>query len=157
PLLALDQVVDLFRGRMEQQQIELDYPRSESRSDSGADLQLRVSGDSARLEQIFVNLISNGCDALTDVTEPRLSIQIHCSAETVSIDVIDNGGGIDEQNQTQLFEPFFTTKPIGEGLGLGLPIVRSIVHDLGGTIRVNSRPGYTCFSVTLPLIRQSEE
>jgi len=159
PLLALDQVVDLFRGRMEQQQIELDYPRSESRSDSdsGSDLQLRVSGDSARLEQIFVNLISNGCDALTDVTEPRLSIQIHCSAETVSIDVIDNGGGIDEQNQTQLFEPFFTTKPIGEGLGLGLPIVRSIVHDLGGTIRVNSRPGYTCFSVTLPLIRQSEE
>lgn len=157
PLLALDQVVDLFRPRIEQQQIELDYSRSDSRSDSDADLQLRVSGDSARLEQIFVNLISNGCDALTDVAEPRLEIQIHCSAESVSIEVIDNGGGIDAQSQSQLFEPFFTTKPIGEGLGLGLPIVRSIVQDLGGTIRVNSRPGYTCFRVSLPLIRQSEE
>lgn len=149
PLLALDQVVNLFRGRIEEQQIELVYPRP--------DLQLQVSGDSARLEQIFVNLLSNGCDALTDVVEPRLEIGIHCDIESVTLDVVDNGVGIDEQSQSQLFEPFFTTKPIGEGLGLGLPIVRSIVHDLRGVIRVNSRPGYTCFSVTLPLIGQSEE
>ncbi len=148
-LLALDQVVNLFSGRIGQQQIELVYRRPDS--------QLQVSGDSARLEQIFVNLLSNACDALTGVAEPRLEIAIRCDHNRVSIDVIDNGSGIDEQNQALLFEPLFTTKPIGEGLGLGLPIVRSIVHDLGGVIRVNSRPGYTCFSVTLPLIGQSEK
>ncbi|MBN0988906.1 sensor histidine kinase [Amphritea pacifica] len=149
PLLALDQVVDLFRGRLQQQQIELHYPRP--------DAELQVSGDSARLEQIFVNLISNGCDALADVAAPHLEIQIQQTTETVTIEIRDNGKGIDQQSQAQLFEPFFTTKPIGEGLGLGLPIVRSIVQDLGGAIRVNSGPGHTCFSVTLPLIRQPEE
>ncbi len=149
PLLALDQVINLYRGRIEQQQIELDYLRP--------DLQLWVRGDSARLEQIFVNLISNGCDALVGVDRPRLDIQVSRDAGSVIVKVIDNGCGIDEQHQSQLFEPFFTTKPIGEGLGLGLPIIRSIVQDLQGSIRVSSQPGNTCFTVTLPLIEKSEE
>nr|WP_289847220.1 ATP-binding protein [Amphritea atlantica] len=148
PVLALDQVINLFRGRMEREGIELDY--------SSTDLQVQVSGDSARLEQIFVNLISNACDALADVSGAQLTIRLRQDAETVSIEVADNGAGINEQDQRQLFEPFFTTKPIGEGLGLGLSIIRSIIRDLQGDIRVSSEPGHTCFTVTLPLILAEE-
>lgn len=148
PVLALDQVINLFRGRMEREGIELDY--------SSTDLQVQVSGDSARLEQIFVNLISNACDALADVSGAQLTIRLRQDAETVSIEVADNGAGINEQDQRQLFEPFFTTKPIGEGLGLGLSIIRSIIRDLQGDIRVSSEPGHTCFTVTLPLILPEE-
>nr|WP_320137084.1 ATP-binding protein [uncultured Amphritea sp.] len=148
PVLALDQVINLFRGRMEREGIELDY--------SSTDLQVQVSGDSARLEQIFVNLISNACDALAGVSGAQLTIRLRQDAETVSIEVADNGAGINEQDQRQLFEPFFTTKPIGEGLGLGLSIIRSIIRDLQGDIRVSSEPGHTCFTVTLPLILAEE-
>lgn len=149
PVLALDQVINLFRGRIERQQIELIYPVFKQT--------VQINGDSARLEQIFVNLIGNACDALMNVIEPCLTIKVDCDAHTVAISVADNGAGIDESDQAQLFEPFFTTKPIGEGLGLGLSIVRSIVQDLQGDIRLDSRPGNTCFTVTLPLIEQSEE
>ncbi|MDO6564277.1 ATP-binding protein [Amphritea sp. 1_MG-2023] len=149
PVLALDQVINLYRGRMEQENIALVY--------SGSDLAVHVRGDSARLEQIFVNLIGNACDALVGVSGAQLTISLSQHAQSVSIEVADNGVGISEQDQAQLFEPFFTTKPIGEGLGLGLSIIRSIIRDLQGDIRVSSQPGHTCFTVTLPLMSGAEE
>ncbi|WP_290702428.1 ATP-binding protein [Amphritea sp.] len=153
PLLVLDQVLSLLKGRLEQQQIELVYLRPE--------LNLQVSGDSARLEQIFLNLVTNACDALSETEVARMEVQVDHNKERVEIRVIDNGSGIDEQSLSHIFEPFFTTKDIGEGLGLGLSIIRSIVRDLQGDIRVDSRAdsrnGYTCFTVTLPLIRQAGE
>lgn len=153
PLLVLDQVLNLQKGRLEQQQIELVYLRPE--------LSVQVSGDSARLEQIFLNLVSNACDALSETDAARLEIQVDHSQDKIEIRVIDNGSGIDEQSLSHIFEPFFTTKDIGEGLGLGLSIIRSIVRDLQGDIRVDSRAdsqnSYTCFTVTLPLLRQAGE
>ncbi|BBB25625.1 sensor histidine kinase [Amphritea japonica] len=153
PLLVLDQVLNLLRGRLDQQQVELVYPRP--------DINMLVSGDSARLEQIFLNLITNACDALSEAECPRLKIQVEHDKAQIKISVIDNGVGIDEQSLSHIFEPFFTTKEIGEGLGLGLSIIRSIVRDLQGDIgvasRADSQESYTCFTVTLPLLRQTGE
>jgi signal transduction histidine kinase len=63
----------------------------------------------------------------------------------------DSGPGIPAEIQQRIFEPFFTTKPPGLGTGLGLHIAYSIVNNHNGRIRVTSRPGSTCFQITLPM------
>lgn len=149
PLQSLEQVVALFRGRLQENHIQLQFNRPMQG--------LAVSADSARLEQIFVNLISNACDALAGGEKPQLCIAAEFSEEQLKITLKDNGAGITKEDQQHLFEPFFTTKNIGEGLGLGLSIVRSILRDLNGDISVVSCPGETCFTVTLPLYAESGE
>jgi signal transduction histidine kinase len=65
--------------------------------------------------------------------------------------VTDDGPGVPEAIRDQIFEPFFTTKPRGQGTGLGLDIVRRLVHQHEGAIELISRPGKTEFRVTLPV------
>jgi signal transduction histidine kinase len=64
----------------------------------------------------------------------------------VEIEIEDTGPGFPDE--TPIFDAFYTTKP--KGTGLGLTIVHRIVSDHGGTVRVRSRPGQTCFTVCLP-------
>ncbi|MFC6673201.1 sensor histidine kinase [Marinobacterium aestuariivivens] len=141
---CIDQALSLFRGRLQEQGIELQVERN---CDDD-----RVAGDSARLEQVLVNLIRNGCDAMADRGGPRiLSLRLAAEGDWLQLEVGDSGGGIDPSAREKLFEPFFTTKSIGNGLGLGLSIVRSIVRDLGGEIRADNRPqGGAVFSLRLP-------
>ena len=97
------------------------------------------------LNQVWTNLIHNAVQALDGPGE----IAIETEADgTGVVRVIDNGPGIPPEVMPRIFEPFFTTKPRGEGTGLGLGIVRRIVVERhGGQIRVESRPGRTCFEV----------
>lgn len=142
PADSLQQVVNLYRGRLEQQQISLEQDLPPQ--------QVVVAADSARLEQVFVNLISNACDALQGQDNPRLKIAIRREGELAVITVKDSAGALDPHTARQMFEPFYTTKSIGQGLGLGLAIVRSIVQDLGGTIDACAEAGWSCFRITLP-------
>ncbi|MEH6575442.1 MAG: ATP-binding protein [Amphritea sp.] len=157
PAQVLDQSLVLFRERLKQDAIELEY----SCPEQGACFEgISVAGDSARVEQIFVNLIKNACDAMAADTAGRkhkLSILIASLSESqIKISVCDTGPGINEQDLDHLFEPFFTTKSIGDGLGLGLSIVQSIVRDLSGEITVFNQPeGGACFEVRLPKYRGS--
>jgi signal transduction histidine kinase len=66
------------------------------------------------------------------------------------VEVIDTGIGIPADLKTRVFEPFFTTKAPGRGLGLGLDTVQRIVSKHSGFVRLDSRPGETCFQVRLP-------
>jgi signal transduction histidine kinase len=66
------------------------------------------------------------------------------------VTICDNGPGIPADTLPRLFEPFFTTKPPGSGTGLGLHLSHNIVVQHGGEIDVESQPGRTCFTVTLP-------
>ncbi len=143
-LQAIEQALALFRGRFVEEQVQLDFC-----PDIADD---RVAGDSARLEQVLVNLIKNGCDAMQQSPAPRrLSLQVAAADGWLELRVADQGTGIDEAAMSKLFEPFFTTKQIGSGLGLGLSIVRSIVRDLGGNIRAENLPdGGACFILRLP-------
>ncbi len=110
---------------------------------------LHVSGDRQRLIQVFVNLVSNACDASppgTPVTVGAVS-----STQGVKVFVQDRGTGMDESTRERMFEPFYTTKPPGQGTGLGLPLVAAIVREHGGTLRVETRPGAgTTVEVELP-------
>ncbi|MEX2334794.1 MAG: ATP-binding protein [Pseudohongiella sp.] len=94
------------------------------------------------LHQIFMNLGTNGCLAMKPqggTLEFRLDLLD--ASDQVLLTVSDTGTGIPPTIQHRIFEPFFTTRKTGDGTGLGLAIVHKLVTQLGGSIRVSSRPG----------------
>ncbi len=102
---------------------------------------LLVRCDGHRLEQVFVNLLSNAVDAVREAPAPRVCVQAEVEDDAVAVRVRDNGSGFRDEVLQRLFEPFFTTKPSGEGLGLGLVISASIVRSFGGELRARNAPG----------------
>ena len=97
---------------------------------------LMVHADEIRLEQVFVNLLSNALDAVEGRVPAEVRIEASRLNGSVRVDVIDTGPGITPEVIDRLFDPFVTTKPVGQGLGLGLTISYNIVRDFGGTLRV---------------------
>ena len=107
-----------------------------------------VCGWAGELNQVWTNLIDNAIDALPD--GGKIEITSQRDREFVLTKIVDNGTGIPEDIRDKIFEPFFTTKEIGKGTGLGLDIVNGIVEHHNGSIKLNSVPGHTEFSVCLP-------
>jgi PAS domain S-box-containing protein len=101
------------------------------------------------MTQVWVNLIDNALHAMGP--QGTLAIAVTPQAEHVVVTITDSGQGIPDDLQARIFEPFFTTKARGEGSGLGLDIVRQIVQKHGGTIQVQSQPGCTTFTISLPI------
>ncbi len=111
-----------------------------------------IMGDRLRLEQVIINLLRNALDATKSAANPTVEILL-AAGETVSIQIRDNGEGI--ENLDDLFEPFYTTKQPGDGVGLGLAISSGIVNDLGGRLTArNAVDGGAIFEVQLPTLRQ---
>ena len=104
-----------------------------------------ILGEAERLRQVLLNLTRNAIEAMSDKGGQLRLIARNAGAE-VEIAVEDDGPGFGED--LPVFDAFFTTK--SQGTGLGLAIVHRIVTDHGGTIRVESRPGRTCFTLALP-------
>jgi signal transduction histidine kinase len=107
-----------------------------------------------QLNQVFMNLISNAIDAITE-NNSSAHRQIIISTELIDTEVViqitDNGGGIPLNLQNQLFNPFFTTKPVGKGTGLGLSISYQIITDRHqGSLVCRSDEQGTTFEVRLP-------
>jgi signal transduction histidine kinase len=113
-----------------------------------------VMGSASRLGQVFLNLIINAAQAIPEGHVEENEIRIAARAETpdrVVVEIRDTGCGISPENLDKIFDPFFTTKPAGEGTGLGLSLVHSIITTLGGTITVESHVNRgTTFRLTLP-------
>jgi two-component system C4-dicarboxylate transport sensor histidine kinase DctB len=111
-----------------------------------------VLGDRLRLEQVIVNLLRNALDATKGASNPTVEILL-VSGHTISLQIRDNGEGIEDLNA--LFEPFYTTKQPGDGTGLGLAISSGIVSELGGRLTArNAADGGAIFEVQLPRIQQ---
>lgn len=96
-----------------------------------------VSADESKIRRVFMNLLKNSVDATADNGSIRVVIQ--SKGKAVSVDVIDNGKGIEEEDVARIFEPFYTTQDKGHGLGLA--IVKSIMDEMNGTIIVSSSVG----------------
>lgn len=113
---------------------------------------LELESRKGLLHQILVNLIQNAVDAMQGQAAPRLRILCQTTGEVVTIQVIDQGPGIAEQDLPHLFDPFFTRKAVGQGTGLGLYISYGLAQDLGGDLSAaNHADGGAVFSLTLPL------
>lgn len=115
-----------------------------------------------RLQQVFINIISNSIDAtqrggkislrtylIMEETKPNIMPSRHRSF--ICTEISDTGCGIEEKHLNKIFDPFFTTKKSGEGTGLGLAITKSIIEEYGGDIEVKSSAGKgTTFIIRLP-------
>lgn len=110
-----------------------------------------VRGDPARLRQVIHNLLQNAQDALAGMEDARITVQTRSVSNGIELSVIDNGKGFPEQVRAHAFEPYVTTKP--RGTGLGLPIVKKIVDEHSGTIKIqNVQPHGAQISITLPAL-----
>jgi signal transduction histidine kinase len=108
-----------------------------------------VPAAGAELNQVWSNLIDNALDAAGSCG--CVKIEAVRERERLVVRIVDDGPGIPPEIRGRIFEPFFTTKPVGQGLGLGLDAVRRVVQRHRGELDVESRPGRTEFSVSLPI------
>jgi signal transduction histidine kinase len=108
-----------------------------------------ISAYGSELNQVWTVLIENALDAMPNGGE--LTLKTRLQGQLAMVEVWDSGPGVPDELKTRIFEPFFTTKAPGSGLGLGLDTAQRIVSKHSGFLRVESRPGATCFQVRLPL------
>ena len=118
---------------------------------------LRVNGDRVQLQQVILNLVVNGIEAIAET--PNGVREIVCSSWASDgqavVSIRDTGPGIPSDRLERLFEPFFTTKQ--DGMGMGLCIAHAIMEAHGGKIWAESRPSGAVFHVTLPLAKPGRE
>ena len=140
---AIEEIVVLIGGELQRNQVVLQM-------NLAADLPL-VVGDRVQLQQVVMNLILNGVEAMRSVSEHDRNLLIKTEggeSDEVRVSLQDSGTGIDPETQEEIFDAFYTTKP--GGLGMGLAISRSIVENHGGRLWVmrNRGPGSTfCFTL----------
>jgi len=126
------------------------------RTDLSQDLP-RISGDRVQLQQVLLNLVMNGMDAMNSVPEEKRILLVHGKHDATAgtpaalLCVQDMGIGLKAEEMDRLFEPFYSTKP--HGMGLGLAISRSIIEAHGGRLwaQPNPGPGATFF-INLPAV-----
>ena len=106
---------------------------------------LLVNTVGTELNQVRTNIIENAIDAMP--SQGELQVRTFREDNFVVVEIGDNGSGISPEIRPYIFDPFFTTKGVGEGTGLGLNTVQTIVRKHGGNVQVDSRPGDTRFQV----------
>ncbi len=116
----------------------------------------RIAGSSDRLQQLFLNLINNSLDAMSEGGEIRIRTRLESKAgraQQVVVDFTDTGSGMTPEVMSHIFDPLYTTKDRGQGTGLGLVIVRQVVSEHAGTVDVQSELGTgTRFRLTFSAI-----
>jgi signal transduction histidine kinase len=151
---VIDDAVSLVGPSFRLKRVRLQWDRPE-------DATLWIQGDFVGLSQVFVNLLTNGRDAAATargLSDAELEAKAHVEVRVlqqdtfVSVEVHDSGPGVPHELRNRIFEPYFTTKAIGEGTGLGLPLVKKTVAAHQGQIEVRQ----SCFVVTLPLTGVAE-
>ncbi|MEO0446241.1 MAG: ATP-binding protein, partial [Verrucomicrobiota bacterium] len=164
----VEQVLLLVRHEVHRNQVQASVRAQ-------ADLPL-VLLDSAKFEQVLVNLFINAIHAMEGCDQPQLEITVRTAVlsdvprdlgartkehlrdgdAVVMLEVADNGTGISAENLQKVFDPFFTTKATGQGTGLGLSVVRKIIELHGGSVELRNRPdGGALVQITLRIARQA--
>ncbi len=118
----------------------------------GLDPKLRVPCREAQISQVLVNLLNNAADAIHELQERWIRIQVSASEDTVQISVADSGKGIPEELRSKVMKPFFTTKKADRGTGLGLSISQGIIEAHSGSLWIDENCPNTRFVMSLPRI-----
>ena len=141
---SIQQVHKLLSSQLAQQGVKLTLPSALPES--------LLFGQAQRFEQVLINLINNARDAIleqTELQEGEIQIFLLHQCGNYQLQIIDNGPGIPEHLQEKVFTPYYTSKQ-AHGTGLGLALCRDLVNELDGTIQLDSKPGRTCFTISLP-------
>lgn len=142
-VVFLQRIIDRWRPRLSRVHVEPFFQKVENLP--------QISGDPKSLEQVFTNLISNAVDAMSKeggTLAVKIGLNHELARQQVEVLISDNGPGIPDEIKDRIFEPFVTTK--SQGTGLGLAITKRIITAHRGSIRVNSFPGGTIFSICIP-------
>lgn len=138
---TIDTVAGWFASRLERAGVRLDV--------DAEPIDLPVA--SQALEQILSNLLGNALDALAGRTGAWIRVRALNAHAGPVLEVEDNGPGIPDELRERIMQPFFSTKPLGQGLGLGLPIVNDLVEASGGRLEIEAREsGGTCVRALWP-------
>ena len=142
----VEEVLNFFKSRCAQEGVELICSLSPNLPG--------VDADPSQLNQVAFNLIVNALQAMPQGGDLR--IQTLCEENQVLLIVEDTGIGMSDEVLEKIFTPFFTTKEVGQGTGLGLPVVHGIITSHGGSVRVKSKVGRgTRFEIQLPAAKPS--
>jgi two-component system C4-dicarboxylate transport sensor histidine kinase DctB len=144
PQESLDNALSLLQSRIKEEGVETMIEDMSS---------IQVMANGVRLEQVFINLLTNALDAMHKSPCKRISIYFQNTSpediKQVNIYVTDTGSGIDSEHLHHLFDPFFSTKDVGVGLGLGLTISYSIIKTMGGNLRAKNAVNGAVFAIQL--------
>jgi len=153
--ISLNEVVRSVIGLM-RYQMKVDDVKLEAELNSELPA---ILGDAHQLQQVIVNLLSNGRQAIReDAAAGTIRLRTACAGPNVRLEIADDGPGVPESIRRRIFDPFFTTKAEGKGTGLGLALVYGIVAAHGGTIELLSPSGGgATFAITLPIGRPASE
>ncbi|MFZ4715254.1 MAG: PAS domain-containing protein [Bacteriovoracaceae bacterium] len=139
--LIIDEVIILTQIKASRELTQI------SREYSG---DLRILCDELSIEQVLINLLNNGIDAIKKNDERWVKITAYREGQEVILRVIDSGLMISTELESKIFDPFFTTKKVGEGTGLGLSISKGILDEHHATISLNRKFTNTCFEIRFP-------
>jgi len=152
PRQALENAVSLAGHRLNKENITCTLQRFPENT--------VIEGNDNQLEQVFLNVILNGIDAIIEKKDDESSFvgKIVANADLLDnkskilIEISDNGTGVPTEYLSKVLDPFFTTKPVGKGTGLGLSVSMNIIRDHGGDMEIISSPGNgTTIQIMLPV------
>ena len=112
--------------------------------------EIEIECNFTQITQVVLNLINNARDAISDLEEKWIKVQIKDDEGQIHLWVIDSGKGIPSDASQEIFRPFYTTKDVGVGTGLGLSISHGIIRAHQGMIEVDQTCANTCFKVSIP-------
>lgn len=135
---VISEAVMLSKPRLKRELIELKY---ESNSKAA------IIGNAIEIEQVFLNLINNAVDAVKNLPNKWINIDLEESSDQINIRITDSGSGIEKAEASKMFSPFYTSKKVGEGTGLGLSIVDGILKDHNSSIEYDDSTDNTCFNL----------
>lgn len=139
---SIEKIVTIYKKQAKEKNIQFKIELTDN---------LFIQGNSERFERVLINLIINALEAI----EHDGTIEIYTRKEQnfVVLTITDNGPGINEEEIEQIFYPFYTTKD--EGTGIGLPICKTIVEALGGTLTIYNVPKGLQVKLKIPLSKQT--
>ncbi|MCH9813390.1 MAG: transporter substrate-binding domain-containing protein [Epsilonproteobacteria bacterium] len=110
-----------------------------------------VKASSMKLQQIIIIILSNAKDILVErhIENPKINIDLVLTQTHCTLNICDNGGGIEIENLEKVFEPYFTTNKKSQGRGLGLYIAKTLSKDIQGTLQTHNKFKGACFALTL--------
>ena len=141
---VIDDVIGFVRHHSNLENIQI-------KTDFAADLPPALI-DEKKIKQVLINLLMNAIHAVEREGTINITTGLNPVTGRVTVEVSDNGHGIQQENLPRIFDPFFTTKPTSEGTGLGLSVSYGIIKGHGGNISVKSEPGQgAAFTLSLPV------
>lgn len=143
-----DGVMSVMYGRFEKEAVTVHWPEAVN--------EVWVMADRLRLEQVFVNLLTNALQAIAGLSVKEIKISVAKAHDQTVIRVLDNGPGV--QDPERVFEPFYTTKSSGQGIGLGLSISQRIIESFYGELSVRNHENAGAeFLIRLPTAQKSPD